>query len=32
MHAFIWQRTHYIDAVAYQYLVALTHIEFRRVA
>ncbi|AAZ35887.1 hypothetical protein PSPPH_2155 [Pseudomonas savastanoi pv. phaseolicola 1448A] len=32
MHAFIWQRTHYVDAVAYPYLVALAHIEFRRVA
>ncbi len=26
MHAFIWQRAHHVDAVAYQYLVELAHI------
>ncbi|AYL16409.1 hypothetical protein D9N00_19200 [Pseudomonas syringae pv. actinidiae] len=29
MHAFIWQRAHHVDAVAYQYLVELAHIEFQ---
>ncbi len=29
MHAFIWQREHHVDAVAYQYLVELAHKRFR---
>ncbi|KPY92237.1 hypothetical protein ALO43_100873 [Pseudomonas tremae] len=32
MHAFIWQRAHHVDAVAYQYLVELAHNRFRGVA
>ncbi|RML70532.1 hypothetical protein ALQ91_101239 [Pseudomonas syringae pv. syringae] len=31
MHAFIWQRAHHVDAVAYQYLVELAHKRFQRV-
>ncbi|EGH74632.1 hypothetical protein PSYAR_29171 [Pseudomonas syringae pv. aceris str. M302273] len=32
MQAFIWQRAHHVDAVAYQYLVELAHVEFQACA
>lgn len=32
VHAFIWQRAHHVDAVTYQYLVELAHIEFQACA